>query len=226
MQALVIVQARAASTRLPGKALKPLAGVPMLVFLLRRVQAGQLGVPCCLATTTRPEDAALAALAESIHVPVVRGECEDVLARYLRCLDRFAASSAVRVTADNPFTSLEMVRLSLEGLALGAEYVALPSGCPHGAGVDAFQADALRRVAATAPDQAEREHINLRMVRQPEAFDIHTPSIPEAWRRPDLRLTVDTPEDYAAALRIAGGNAPEELLAFDNILARAMRPAV
>ncbi|MDR3044988.1 MAG: hypothetical protein LBU75_12135 [Desulfovibrio sp.] len=225
MPAIVVVQARAASTRLPGKALKPLAGVPMLAFLLRRLLAGGLDAPCCLATTTRPEDDALAALAASLSVPVVRGECEDVLARYLRCLDCFAPDGAVRVTADNPFTSLEMLRLALASLAQGADYVALPQGCPHGAGVDAFSAGALRRVADAAPDPAEREHINLRMLRQPGAFAIRTPSIPTAWRRPDVRLTVDTPDDYAAALRLAGGSRPEELLDFDDILARIPRPA-
>ncbi len=225
MRALVVVQARAASTRLPGKALKPLAGVPMLAYLLRRLQAGALDATLCLATTTRSDDDALAALASGLGANVVRGEEEDVLARYLRCLDRFPAAGVARVTADNPFTSLEILRLALEGLTLGADYVGLPEGCPCGAGVDAFRADTLRGVAATAPDPAEREHINLRMVRHPERYGIHIPAIPQAWRRPDIRLTVDTAEDYAAALRIARGYTPEELLSLDHILARAVQPS-
>lgn len=225
MRALVVVQARAASTRLPGKALKPLAGVPMLSYLLRRLQAGELDATLCLATTIRSEDDALAALASGLGVSVVRGEKEDVLARYLRCLDRFPAVGVVRVTADNPFTSLEILRLALEGLTLGADYVGLPEGCPYGAGVDAFRADTLRGVAAAASDPAEREHINLHMVRHPERYCIHTPTIPQAWRRPDIRLTVDTAEDYAAALRVAGGYTPEELLSLDHILARAVQPS-
>lgn len=225
MRVLVIVQARTASTRLPSKVLKPLAGVPMLAYLLRRLQAGALGTTLCLATTTRSDDDALAGLAAGLGTNVVRGEEDNVLARYLRCLDRFPAAGVVRITADNPFTSLEILRLALEGLTLGADYVGLPEGCPYGAGVDAFRADTLRGVAATAPDPAEREHINLRMVRHPERYGIHTPAIPQAWRRPDIRLTVDTPEDYAAALRIAGDCAPEELLSLDHILARAVHPA-
>lgn len=225
MRALVVVQARAASTRLPGKALKPLAGVPMLSYLLRRLQAGALDATLCLATTTRSDDDALAALASGLGASVVRGEEEDVLARYLLCLDRFPAAGAVRVTADNPFTSLEILRLALEGLTLGADYVGLPEGCPYGVGVDAFRADTLRGVAATASDPAEREHINLHIVRHPERYGIHIPTIPQTWRRPDIRLTVDTAEDYAAALQIAGGYAPEELLSLDHILARAVQPA-
>jgi len=222
MKALVVVQARLASTRLVGKALKPLGGVPMLSFLLRRLLAGQLDTACCLATTTRQEDDALADIAQTLGVPVIRGECEDLLARYVRCLKHFPDRALVRVTADNPFTSLEMLRLALDGLADGAEYVSLPDGCPYGAGVDAFQAWTIQHLAAEAREAAEREHINLHIVRHPQRFTIFTPSIPEKWRRPSLRLTVDTPEDYTSAIRIVGDHTPEELLEFDAILDRTV----
>lgn len=220
---LVVVQCRYNSSRLAGKALYPLAGVPMLAYLLRRLLAGALEASLCLATTTRPDDDAVAAWGQALGVAVVRGASEDVLGRYVQCLDRFQPRGVIRVTADNPFTSLELVRLALEGLQNGADYVDAVTGSPCGAGVDAFRAKVVRQMATQATDPAEREHINLPILRHPQGYAVHTPEFPAAWRRPECRLTVDGPEDYANAVRIAGENAPEELLDLHAILARALR---
>src|SRR5712691_8867807 len=40
---LILIPARMASTRLPGKPLIDIAGVPMIVHVMRRAQAAQLG---------------------------------------------------------------------------------------------------------------------------------------------------------------------------------------
>src|SRR5437899_6815197 len=46
---LIVIPARMASTRLPGKALADIAGEPMIVHVLRRAQAARLG-PVVVAT--------------------------------------------------------------------------------------------------------------------------------------------------------------------------------
>jgi len=222
MNALIVVQARTGSTRLPGKALRPLGGLPMLEFLLRRLRAGKLQAPCCLATTTRRDDDVLASMAERLGNPVVRGACDDVLTRYLQCMDVFRGHALVRVTADNPFTSLEMLRLTIRHLSDGHDYIAVPAGCPHGAGVDAFQAETMLRLARYATDPAEREHINLHILRHPEQFSIFSPAIPKSWQHPNLSLTVDTADDYTRTARIVGDSPPEEFLSFDTVLERTV----
>src|ERR1700729_1570145 len=55
---LVLVPARMASTRLPGKPLLDIAGLPMIVHVLRRAEAAQIG-RVAVATDT-PEIAAVA----------------------------------------------------------------------------------------------------------------------------------------------------------------------
>lgn len=195
MRTLIVIQARLASTRLPGKALRPLGGRPMLAFLLERLRP--LEGTLCLATTTRPEDSALAELAAGLGVAVVRGEEDDVLARYLRCLAAFPAQAVVRVTADNPLTCPDLVTAAAELVLAGADYAALPEGCPKGLAADAFAPQALQRLAEAARLPEEREHINLHVLRHPELYRRAAPELPpEAWR-PDLSFTVDTAEEYA-----------------------------
>ena len=62
MRTLVVVQARMGSTRLPGKVLKPLAGRPMLAFMLERLGGLDAGL-VVLATSDDPRDDPVAALA-------------------------------------------------------------------------------------------------------------------------------------------------------------------
>lgn len=206
MQFLVVIQARLASTRLPGKALLPLAGRPMLDFLLERLACppglSSLSGRLCLATTWRPEDQALADLARNRGVETVRGEEHDVLARFLRCLDRFPAAAVARVTADNPLTCPGLVEAALRLVLEGAEHADLPHDCPVGLGADAFSAQALRRMAERAKAPDEREHINLHALRHPSEYRTLRPALPPEARRPDIRLTVDAPEDLDRMRRL------------------------
>lgn len=197
---LVVVQARYGSSRLPGKALYPLAGRPMLAYLLERMRSNAWRL--CLATTTNPEDDALAVWGGMLGVDVVRGEDQDVLTRYVRCLDAFDPAVVVRVTGDNPLTCPELVAASARAVAYGVDYAALPEGCPVGLGADAFSASALKSLAQEAQPGPEREHINLRIVANSSAYNVARPEIAESFRRPDLRLTVDTLDDYRAMVRL------------------------
>jgi 3-deoxy-manno-octulosonate cytidylyltransferase (CMP-KDO synthetase) len=59
---LILIPARMASTRLPGKALADIAGEPMIVHVMRRAQAAALG-PVAVAT----DSPAIAAAVEKAH---------------------------------------------------------------------------------------------------------------------------------------------------------------
>lgn len=226
-ETLVVIQARCASMRLPGKALLPLGGKPMLAFLLERLRevSGQL----CLATTVRPEDEVLADWARKIGMPAVRGEEDDVLARYLQCLERFPARAVIRVTADNPLTCPGLVDAAARLVLDGADYAALPEGCPVGLAADGFSAEALFRMAEAAREADEREHINLHVLRHSGSYRIADPILLRpSTNRPDIRLTVDVEEDYTRVRRFVeegcGGRpprTPEEIVeAYDRAALR------
>ena len=112
---LVVIQCRYNSTRLPGKAMMLLGGIPMLSFLLKRLKAGlpEERFKIILATTEDAADDIIANLGEEEEAEVLRGEEYDVLKRYLRCLEAFPADIVVRVTADNPFTCPEVIECAV-----------------------------------------------------------------------------------------------------------------
>ena len=81
MKIVAIVQARMGSTRLPGKVLKKIVGIPALEILLARLSRSELISEICVATSHNTENDQLCNEIEKIGYRVIRGSETDVLAR-------------------------------------------------------------------------------------------------------------------------------------------------
>ena len=198
-----ILQARTGSTRLPGKTLLPLGGMPMLAYILRRLRAVLPELPVIVATTTQPGDDRLVELCASEGVPWFRGSEADVLRRYHDCASTFGLTHIIRLTADNPFGDhAELERLIALHLASGADYTHSFGQLPVGAAAEIFTFPCLAQAHREGREPHHREHVNEYVLEHPELFRIQALEVPPAKRQPGLRLTVDTLEDYARAQRI------------------------
>jgi spore coat polysaccharide biosynthesis protein SpsF len=198
--AVVILQARVASRRLPGKAVAMLGGRTILARCVSRLQ--ESAVPVVLATTERPEDDQLEEEAERLGVRTFRGPCEDVLARFVQAARALQVDYVVRATADNPFVDIAApARVLALIAATGADY-ATETGLPVGAAVEAVTVDALVRADRVATDPSDREHVTTLIRRDHSCFHPVERRAPAALRRPDLSFTVDTAEhlDYMRRL--------------------------
>jgi spore coat polysaccharide biosynthesis protein SpsF len=193
----LVLQGRLDSSRLPGKSLLPLGGRP-LIF---RVMEAFGGTPWDVKVLACPEDcvSAFAPLAEEAGFEIQPGPREDVLARYCLAVRRFGLTRVIRATGDNPFVFADAAELiNRETLSLGADYGGYHN-LPWGAGVESTAAAALLRAEAEARSPPEREHVTPYLYHHPEFFRLHRPEAPPQWRCPEIRLTVDTGEDYARA---------------------------
>jgi spore coat polysaccharide biosynthesis protein SpsF len=68
--------------------------------------------------------------------------------------------------------------------------------------VEVVRSAALLRAEAEAALQQEREHVCPYLYGHGELFLLHRPLAPLPWRRPGIRLTVDTEDDYQYAARL------------------------
>ena len=201
-QAIILLQARMASSRLPDKVLAPIGARTLLAHCITRLLVGS-AAPVMLATTTSEEDDVLVAAATSYCVPVFRGPADDVLARFVLAARSVGARYVVRATADNPLTDIDGPERLLRQLRLsGADHV-IEAGLPYGAAVEAMTVDALNRAALQATDPADREHVTPLIRRDRDRFTPLVIEAPLGVRRPELRLSVDTTEDLQFMRRIA-----------------------
>jgi spore coat polysaccharide biosynthesis protein SpsF len=193
----VILQARIDSSRLPGKSLLPLGGKPLIL----RVMEALNRVPAELRILACPEDAAdaFAPLAAEAGFTLFIGPKDDVLGRYCLALRNFGIRHAIRATGDNPFVFADAAAaINGEAMSLGADYAGY-SGLPLGAGVESVSANALLRAETEAASLHDREHVCPYLYTHPELFRLHRPLAPLRWQGADIRLTVDTAQDYERA---------------------------
>jgi spore coat polysaccharide biosynthesis protein SpsF len=205
--ALIILQARVGSSRLPAKSLRPLAGVTLVARCLERLLAGG-AAPLVLATTERTEDDALQDEASTLGVPCLRGPDADVLARFAQIVEVLGPAYVVRATADNPAVDIDAPRRVLDHLRRGGVDYVVEQGLPVGGAVEGMRVETLLRAAREAVEPGDREHVTTYIKRPDQRFRVLMPLAPLHVRAQNLRLTVDTAEDFAfmeQVLQLAGG---------------------
>lgn len=122
-----LVFSRSESSRLPGKALLQLGGMPLLERVIRRAQLNPW--PVFLATTERVSDVRLAGLAAQLGVPSFRGSAERVLERAVLAAEVFGLDAFVRLCGDRPLFPLDDLRQAVQ-VMLAATAAGLGEGGP------------------------------------------------------------------------------------------------
>jgi spore coat polysaccharide biosynthesis protein SpsF (cytidylyltransferase family) len=209
---IAVVQARLGSTRLPGKALSPIAGRPMLAHVLARATAIPGVDRVVLATTTSPEDAALVDLARAAGVASVRGSVSDVLDRFHAALTEHPADAIVRITADCPLLDPAVAgRVVAEYRRRAGEldYVSNvhPPTFPDGLDTEVISAGALASAWREAIAASDREHVTPYVWSRPQRFRLA--NVSGADDLSSLRWTVDDAQDLAFVRAVYGALAPD-----------------
>lgn len=220
MSVAIIVQARMAATRLPGKVLMPLGSgtiLEQLVLRMRRCRNASIIV----ATTTNPADDSIVVASEALGVRYLRGSEDDVLSRFVAALDAADADIGVRVTADSPLVDPRTIDALVELLATRPlDYVstAIDGTLPLGLGAEAFRADALRRANRETRSAWDREHVTPYLKRTDKGFRIGGLPSPRG-DFSHVRVTVDTPQDLVVVSRVFDAvSARNPLFGVDEIL--------
>ena len=196
MRVLAIIQARMASTRLPGKVLRPIEGRSMLGWVCERVRRASTIDGLVVATTTEPDDRQIVDECGRMRVPVFRGSERDVLERYHKAARLHAADVVVRITADCPLIDPGVIDLVVhEFMDHSPDYASntLRRTWPRGLDTEVMTAAALQRARREATEPYERVHVTPYLYRHPELFRLHAVTGDED--HSGARWTVDTPED-------------------------------
>jgi spore coat polysaccharide biosynthesis protein SpsF len=240
MKIVLLIQARMGSSRLPGKMLLPLHGLPIIDWVVRRTARATLPALSIVATSSSAQDSPLAKHLEEQSVQVFRGPEDDVLERFRLAGAAVSATHIVRVCADNPLIWGEEIdtlirrylrisqELSKPPLASPPASLREPSDnlyvynhiprnnlYPDGLGAEMISFPLLEYLAATATLPAHREHCLSYIWDNPESFCIHTFDPPDPrLRRPEIKLDIDTQADYQKLMRLplAPDSPPEEVV--------------
>ncbi|MBF9237698.1 glycosyltransferase family protein [Hymenobacter sp. BT683] len=199
---LTVVQARMGSSRLPGKVLLPLAGQPLLVRMVERVQRAHLAGTIVVATTTDAADDAVAACCAAHGLECFRGSALDLLDRHYQAARHYGADVVLKIPSDCPLIDPgvidEVVGFYLH-FADRYDFVSNlhPATFPDGNDVEVMPFEALETAWREAQRPLEREHTTPFFWENPGQFRLGN----VAWDSGkdfsmSHRWTIDYPEDY------------------------------
>lgn len=204
MRTRVVVQSRLSSSRLPGKALMTVGGMPLIELVARR--ASRSGFEVVVATSVESYDDRIAEHLQRVGISVVRGDLDDVLGRFIQATaDLDDTDRVIRLTGDNPVGDAALVQEMLDEMAgTGHDYGRVDiDHTPEGLGVEAFSVGSLRRAAAEATDSYDREHVTP-WIRRTLGEYLFVPKA--AFGDPTIyRCTTDCLHDYDRVSRLFDG---------------------
>lgn len=218
MKVVAIVQARMGSTRLPGKVMKSILGVPMIELLLARLSRSRYIDQIVLATSIDERNQPLVDHVTQLGYECAQGSEHDVLGRYLAAARKVGADVVVRITGDCPLIDPEVVDQAIERFkSASVDYLSNvdPATFPDGLDTEVFSIQALERAAAEASDPFDREHVTP-YLRRTDQFVRAAITNPEDFSA--LRWTVDEPSDLEVATAVFQRFSPDIHFSWRQVL--------
>ncbi len=199
MKSVAVIQARVSSTRLPGKALKDLCGHPLIFHVIERAKKIRGIDQVILATGERPENQPLVEIAKSMGISHFTGSENDVLGRFQESVKNISCDYVIRITGDNPFTDNYSASMALDySIKVNADHCYI-AGIPVGTGVEIIKKTALEKAYKNGLKPHHREHVTPYIKENPRLFKLVKYTAETENPFPNLRLTVDTDEDFTLA---------------------------
>lgn len=198
----IIIQARTGSSRLPGKMIKTFYKDYTLIEIIIK-NLLKCEVPLVVATTKNESDNLIADIAQNSSIPVYRGDEEDVLNRFIGAATNAKISKIIRVCGDNPFIDTDALRTLIDRFRececdyLCYTYDNIPTIKTHfGFWAEGVSLKALQYIANVSTEKDDREHVTHHIYNHPNYFHIKRIPIPSYLHNTNIRLTIDTEEDF------------------------------
>lgn len=219
MKNLVVIQARMGSSRLPGKVLKPLGNSVVLDYVVSRCRKIKNVDHVIVATSLLKQDQPIVDWCNANRVSCFRGSEDDVLSRYFECAKPYRPDYVIRVTADCPFVDYELADQIIETMQQHPSDVAIVKGeLPRGLVVEMVSFRALDYIHQHGQEPRHREHVTYYAYEHPEEFKNTVVYAPRSLCCPELRITLDTEDDYRLCTSIADHFGGDQLVPSQKVV--------
>lgn len=133
--------------------------------------------------------------AQKYGISYIRGNEEDVLQRLIQCGEKANATDVFRVTTECPFLYFEAVEKAWEMHLHEGNDATVADNVTDSTNFEIMKLEALKKAHAQGERRHRSELCSLYLRENPHQFKIHSIPVPENLNRPDIRLSVDYPED-------------------------------
>ncbi|MDA3900126.1 MAG: hypothetical protein PF637_06355 [Spirochaetes bacterium] len=196
---VAIIQARQNSKRLFEKCFKELSGKAVLTHIIERAQAIEGISHVIVATGDAKKNQDIIKLTEDSGATTFAGSESNVLERYYMASQLFPCDYIIRITGDNPFTDVDYASMAVQHAIESSADLSSITNIPLGTAVELIKREALNKCYHNANHTHHLEHVTPYIKENPQLFTISRKPVYIYNNIPDLRLTIDTEEDFQLA---------------------------
>tara|TARA_Y100000310_G_scaffold64969_1_gene60484 strand:- start:1309 stop:2058 length:750 start_codon:yes stop_codon:yes gene_type:complete len=162
MKILAVVLARLSSKRLPGKALMPILGVPMIELLIRRLSLSKKINQIVIAIPKNEKNKKLNIYLRKNKHQVFQGTEKNVLKRFYKAAKLYNADLVVRITGDSPLIDANIIDSLINKLIKNKkDYIVSnnPATFPDGVDAEVMTFKAIEKCYNLAKSNYDKEHV-------------------------------------------------------------------
>lgn len=163
------------SSRLPGKIMERVNGVPIILWQIERIRKAKLLSGLIVATTNTAKDDILCELLEKEGVNYYRGDEGNVLVRFCSIIQSMGVPWIVRLTGDCPLFMPSICDKIIETALISQNNFDCISNTilptfPDGCDVEVVKSRSLLDLSLMKPSDLEQEHVTLGLYQRKSEF--------------------------------------------------------
>ena len=194
-----IIGCRVDSTRLFAKPLQLVGKFRILDLHIEQIKKSKLIDEIILAISDKPGNEIFVNFARKNKLKFILGDDHDVLKRLIDAAEYTNSEIIFRTTPENPFIYWEGIDELIKNHISGKYDLSIVDGLPLGSNYEVITKEALEISHKDGGKEHRSELCSLYINQNQERFKIFRHKPIGAILRPEIRLTVDTPEDLIVA---------------------------
>jgi spore coat polysaccharide biosynthesis protein SpsF len=194
-----VIACRLNSTRLFAKPLQVVGKSTILDLCINQIKKSKLVDDIVLAISNSPGKEVFIKFAKEKEVKFVLGDEINVLKRLIVGAKKVNAKIIVRASSENPFLYGTGIDSLIKKHVNGDFDLSYLGGMPLGTGVQVINLEVLEKSHRLGNKRHRSEFCTMYISENPTKFRIFRFDPPKQLNRPEIRLTVDTPQDLIVA---------------------------
>jgi N,N'-diacetyllegionaminate synthase len=190
-----VIACRVDSSRLFAKPLQLVNGIPIISLLINQIKKSKRIEEIVLAISENPGNEFFVNFAKENNIKFVIGDDTDVLNRLIKGAEYVDANIIFRTTAENPFIFWEGIDDVINSHVNGKYDFTVVEDVPLGSGYEIINVTAFKKSHKNGMKKHRSELCSLYIFENQKKFKIQKYMPAKILQRPEIRLTVDNPQD-------------------------------
>jgi len=195
------IACRLDSSRLFGKPLQLVDNRTILELQIAQLKKCKLIDDIVLAISQAKGNEIFVEFAKKNNLKFIKGDENNVSERLRKAAKFVNANIIFRTTSEDPFKFWESFDKSIESHIETNADISYPKNLPEGTGFEIINLKSLEEVIKKG-NRNDLEHVTPYIYKFPKKFKINVIQVPKNLRRPEIRLTIDNPEDLILVRQI------------------------